>query len=258
METITPPARDQRDLLRTIAEGTAGTVGAPFLRSLALPRRRVRGRRGLRRRAQRRPPPDERQDPRVLAGRRPAARGLRVQLADTPCERIADADVIGTRTRQRRALPARRLPRPPRARGLPRGAGARHLRRARRLRLRALPRPSRRGDEERAVLRIFAARAARSSSAAARRRSCTRARSRSPPRAPGAARRRRGAPPDRPRPPRRRPAAPGHARPVPRPRVRQAERDPRESGRLMGLAREQARTRARSCATSRAGCTPPG
>ena len=30
-----PAARDQRDLLRTIAEGTAGTVGAAFLRSLA-------------------------------------------------------------------------------------------------------------------------------------------------------------------------------------------------------------------------------
>ena len=36
--TLAPPAdtaRDQRDLLRTIAEGTAGTVGAAFLRSLA-------------------------------------------------------------------------------------------------------------------------------------------------------------------------------------------------------------------------------
>ena len=30
-----PPASLRRDLLRTIAEGTAGTVGAPFLRSLA-------------------------------------------------------------------------------------------------------------------------------------------------------------------------------------------------------------------------------
>ncbi len=30
-----PAPRDRRDLLRTIAEGTAGTVGAAFLRSLA-------------------------------------------------------------------------------------------------------------------------------------------------------------------------------------------------------------------------------
>jgi signal transduction histidine kinase/uncharacterized protein YhfF len=38
MQITAPPeraARDQRDLLRTIAEGTAGTVGAPFLRSLS-------------------------------------------------------------------------------------------------------------------------------------------------------------------------------------------------------------------------------
>src|SRR5215216_821186 len=36
METFAPAdaaARDQRDLLRTIAEGTAGSVGAAFLRS---------------------------------------------------------------------------------------------------------------------------------------------------------------------------------------------------------------------------------
>jgi signal transduction histidine kinase/uncharacterized protein YhfF len=35
METFAPPERDQRDLLRTIAEGTAGSVGAAFLRSLS-------------------------------------------------------------------------------------------------------------------------------------------------------------------------------------------------------------------------------
>ena len=38
MHTLTSrrsPAPSRRDLLRTIAEGTAGTVGAPFLRSLA-------------------------------------------------------------------------------------------------------------------------------------------------------------------------------------------------------------------------------
>jgi GAF domain-containing protein len=38
METLAPAdpaARDQRDLLRTIAEGTAGSVGAAFLRSLS-------------------------------------------------------------------------------------------------------------------------------------------------------------------------------------------------------------------------------
>src|SRR5919107_2486908 len=38
MQITAPPdraARDQRDLLRTIAEGTAGTVGAAFLRSLS-------------------------------------------------------------------------------------------------------------------------------------------------------------------------------------------------------------------------------
>jgi signal transduction histidine kinase/uncharacterized protein YhfF len=35
METLAPPERDQRDLLRTIAAGTAGSVGAAFLRSLS-------------------------------------------------------------------------------------------------------------------------------------------------------------------------------------------------------------------------------
>jgi hypothetical protein len=38
MDPLASPSiapRDQRDLLRTIAESTAGTVGAAFLRSLA-------------------------------------------------------------------------------------------------------------------------------------------------------------------------------------------------------------------------------
>src|SRR4051794_36011781 len=95
MATSTPPARDQRDLLRTIAEGTAGTGGAPFLRSLS---------RCL-------APPFAAPVPHVapLSAGDPPARGrilacwpggdvlpegFEYELADTPCERIADAEII--------------------------------------------------------------------------------------------------------------------------------------------------------------------
>ena len=187
METITPPARDQRDLLRTIAEGTAGTVGAAFLRSLS---------RCLAAafaadvayvaELSADHPPTSGTDPRVLAGRRRAARGLRVRArrhavrADRRRRRHQLPD------RQRRALPARRLPRPPRARGLPRGADARHVRRARRVRLRALPRPPRRGGRgARRAPHLRRPRGGRARAPPPRGDRCARARSRSPPRAPG-------------------------------------------------------------------------
>jgi signal transduction histidine kinase/uncharacterized protein YhfF len=92
MKTLAP---SERDLLRTIAEGTAASVGAPFLRSLARslaaafaadvgyvaevddPRRPIRGT--------------------ILAcwpGGDVLAEGYEYELADTPCEAIGDCDVI--------------------------------------------------------------------------------------------------------------------------------------------------------------------
>jgi signal transduction histidine kinase/uncharacterized protein YhfF len=87
-----PAARDQRDLLRTIAEGTAGTVGAAFLRSLArclaaafdaeyaYVAELLDGDRG-----------------RVLAawpGGDVLPEGYEYELARTPCEAIAESDFI--------------------------------------------------------------------------------------------------------------------------------------------------------------------
>jgi len=98
MEIIAPfdtGARDQRDLLRTIAEGTAGSVGGAFLRSLSRclaaafgadvayvaetddPHPPVRGR--------------------ILAcwpGGEVLPEGYEYDLADTPCEAIAECEVI--------------------------------------------------------------------------------------------------------------------------------------------------------------------
>ena len=108
MSLATPafPARDQRELLRTIAEGTAGTIGDAFLRSLARciasafaadvayiaeltdanPATRAR----------------------VLAcwpGAEILAEGYEYALADTPCEPIDRVDVISHPTGTIRRFP---------------------------------------------------------------------------------------------------------------------------------------------------------
>ena len=96
MQSIAPSSsapRDRRDLLRTIAEGTAGTVGAAFLRSLA---------RCLAASfdadvayvAELADPPTR---ARILAcwpGGDVLAEGFEYDLEDTPCEPIARRDVI--------------------------------------------------------------------------------------------------------------------------------------------------------------------
>ena len=161
METITPPARDQRDLLRTIAEGTAGTVGAPFLRSLSrcLAAAFAADVAYVAELSADHPPTSGR----ILAcwpGGDLLPEGYEYELADTPCERIADADVI--------SHPTGSVGRFPRDGFLARhglegylavpmrdtsGALVGYVCVLSRARLDA-------GDEERAVLRIFAARAA--------------------------------------------------------------------------------------------------
>jgi signal transduction histidine kinase/uncharacterized protein YhfF len=89
------PRRDQRDLLRTIAEGTAGTVGAAFLRSLArclaasfvADVAYVAELTGA----------DPLSHARVLAcwpGGELLPEGYEYELARTPCEPIAERDVI--------------------------------------------------------------------------------------------------------------------------------------------------------------------
>jgi signal transduction histidine kinase/uncharacterized protein YhfF len=95
MQSLAPPARDQRDLLRTIAEGTAATVGAAFLRSLsrclaaafaadvAYVAELLDG-----------GPPTR---ARVLAcwpGADVLREGYEYDLADTPCEAIAERTII--------------------------------------------------------------------------------------------------------------------------------------------------------------------
>jgi signal transduction histidine kinase/uncharacterized protein YhfF len=161
METIAPPERDQRDLLRTIAEGTAGSVGAAFLRSLSRclaasfaadvayvaeiddADSPVRGR--------------------ILAcwpGGDVLPEGYEYELADTPCEAIGAGEVI--------SYPTGTVARFPRDGFLARnglegylalpmhGAEGRlvgYVCALSRARLEA-------GDDEIAVLRIFAARAA--------------------------------------------------------------------------------------------------
>jgi signal transduction histidine kinase/uncharacterized protein YhfF len=93
MQTLSPSSIAPRDLLRTIAEGTAGTVGAAFLRSLA---------RCLAASfaadvayvAELADPPTR---ARILAcwpGGHLLPEGYEYELADTPCEPIARRDVI--------------------------------------------------------------------------------------------------------------------------------------------------------------------
>jgi signal transduction histidine kinase/uncharacterized protein YhfF len=96
MQSPAPPTlapRDQRDLLRTIAEGTAGTVGAAFLRSLArcLAASFVADVAYV---AELADPPTR---ARILAcwpGGELLPEGYEYELADTPCEPIAERDVI--------------------------------------------------------------------------------------------------------------------------------------------------------------------
>ncbi len=88
-----PAPRDRRDLLRTIAEGTAGTVGAAFLRSLArcLAASFVADVAYV---AELADPPTR---ARILAcwpGGELLAEGYEYDLAGTPCEPIAERDVI--------------------------------------------------------------------------------------------------------------------------------------------------------------------
>jgi signal transduction histidine kinase/uncharacterized protein YhfF len=91
-QPLTAP-RDRRDLLRTIAEGTAGTVGAAFLRSLTrcLAAAFVADVAYV---AELADPPSR---ARILAcwpGGDLLAEGYEYELAGTPCERIAERDVI--------------------------------------------------------------------------------------------------------------------------------------------------------------------
>ena len=88
-----PAPRDRRDLLRTIAEGTAGTVGAAFLRSLArcLAASFVADVAYV---AELADPPTR---ARILAcwpGGELLPEGYEYDLAGTPCEPIAERDVI--------------------------------------------------------------------------------------------------------------------------------------------------------------------
>jgi len=243
MQTSTPPARHQRDLLRTIAEGTAGTVGAPFLRSLSrclaaafaadvayvaelsddLPPTRAR----------------------ILAcwpGGDVLPEGYEYELTGTPGERIADADVISHPTGSVLRFPhdgflARHglegyLAVPMRDTA---GALVGYVCVLSRARLDA-------GDEERAVLRIFAARAA---AELERRRHEAILRAREIEVTASRARLLHAADEERRRIGRdlhdgaqQRLVMLGQCLDL---ALREAERDPRETARLMGLAREQAR-----------------
>src|SRR5918997_3747968 len=98
MQISAPPAhvaRDQRDLLRTIAEGTAGTVGAAFLRSLSrcLAAAFAADVAYVAELLDEDPPTEAK----VLAcwpGGEVLPEGYEYELADTPCEGIAEAAVI--------------------------------------------------------------------------------------------------------------------------------------------------------------------
>jgi signal transduction histidine kinase/uncharacterized protein YhfF len=94
-----PPASLRRDLLRTIAEGTAGTVGAPFLRSLArcLASAFAADVAYVAELTEAAPPLRAR----VLAcwpGGELLPEGYEYELARTPCERIAEREVISYAT----------------------------------------------------------------------------------------------------------------------------------------------------------------
>jgi signal transduction histidine kinase/uncharacterized protein YhfF len=161
MEIIAPPERDQRDLLRTIAEGTAGSVGAAFLRSLsrclaAAFAADVAYVAEL----------DDADAPargRILAcwpGGDLLPEGYEYELADTPCAAIAASDVVSYPTGNVKRFPRDGFLARNGLEGylaLPmRGAEGRlvgYVCALSRARLDA-------GDDEIAVLRIFAARAA--------------------------------------------------------------------------------------------------
>ena len=243
MTIITRPARDQRDLLRTIAEGTAGTVGAPFLRSLSrcLAAAFAADVAYVAELTDDLPPSGGR----ILACW-PAGdvlpEGYEYELADTPCERIADAEVISHPTGSVARFPADGflarhglegyLAVPMRDAA---GALVGYVCVLSRGRLDA-------GDEERAVLRIFAARAA---AELERRRHEAILRAREIEVAASRARLLHAADEERRRIGRdlhdgaqQRLVMLGQCLDL---AVREAERDPRESARLMGLARQQAR-----------------
>ena len=255
-----PSAHDHRDLLRTIAEGTAGTVGDAFLRSLARCLAAAFGADVAYVAELMDANPATRA--RILAcwpGGELLPEDYEYALADTPCEPIDRVDLISHPTGTVRRFPSDAfivrngldgylgvpmygaagatigyvcvLSRAPGGRG--RGGVHRpaHLRRARRRRARAAP-P--RGG-------------------AARPRGGGGRLAHAPP-----ARRRRGAPPDRPRPARRRAAAARRARPVAR---RRAAHRRARAGRRRAVDRTGARAgaarRAASCASWPAGCIPP-
>jgi signal transduction histidine kinase/uncharacterized protein YhfF len=151
--------RDQRDLLRTIAEGTAGTVGAAFLRSLA-GSLAAAFRADVAYVAELADPPTRARVMACWPGPELLAEGYEYELRDTPCEPIATSDVI--------SHPTGAVARFPRDGFLARHGLEGYL---------AVPMrgaagavvgyvcvlsqaPLEAGDEEVAVLRIFAARAA--------------------------------------------------------------------------------------------------
>ncbi|HTE64022.1 MAG TPA: histidine kinase [Solirubrobacteraceae bacterium] len=98
MQILAPsalPARDQRDLLRTIAEGTAGSVGDAFLRSLSrcLAAAFAADVAYVAETEDRDPPTRAR----ILAcwpGAEILPEGYEYDLADTPCEAIGQCEVI--------------------------------------------------------------------------------------------------------------------------------------------------------------------
>ena len=161
LDLLITPARDQRDLLRTIAEGTAGSVGAAFLRSLS---------RSLATafaadvayvaETEDATPPTRGRIVACWPGGDVLPDGYEYDLADTPCEAIGECEVI--------SYPAGSVARFPRDGFLARHALEGYL---------AVPMHGAEGrlvgyvcvlsrgrleagEEEIAVLRIFAARAA--------------------------------------------------------------------------------------------------
>ena len=253
----------ERDLLTRLAAGTAGVVGAAFLRRLVRRgRRRARRRGRVRRRADRAAPGLRGHDRQRLPGRHGAARGPRVRA-----RRHAVRARLRARPAARPPRRARCATRPTtflRAHGLDgylaialRGADGRPIGHIGVISTRALdPAPS-----ELQALQVFAARAG----AELERRRHERAlrararRGRRLPR-PRRARRRRGAPPDRARPARRRAAAARRARPGAGPRAARARATTRAQAieRLHRRARAGRASPAASCASWPAGLHPVG
>ena len=214
-----PSARDHRDLLRTIAEGTAGTVGAAFLRSLSRCLAAAFGADvAYVAELMDANPADPRADPRVLAGRRASCpRATSTRSPTRRASRSARATSSATRRAACAASRSDGVHRPQRrSTGYLARADARR-RRARldRLRLRALAHPAGRGrGGVHRPAHLRRARRRRAGAAPPRGRAAR-------PRGGGRrvahaapARRRRGAPADRARPARRRAAAARRARPV--------------------------------------------